>query len=101
MVEFITCVKFSLNNRMEGAVAVAIGSSLQISLFVAPVLVLVGWLLGQPQMNLSFNFFELVAVVAAVMITNSISNDGATNWLEGVLLLMTYLVLAVAFFIHP
>ncbi|WP_448513790.1 calcium/proton exchanger [Parathermosynechococcus lividus] len=101
VVEFITCVKFSLNNRMEGAVAVAIGSSLQIILFVAPVLVLVGWLLGQPQMNLSFNFFELVAVVAAVMITNSISNDGATNWLEGVLLLMTYLVLAVAFFIHP
>ncbi|WP_448534446.1 calcium/proton exchanger [Parathermosynechococcus lividus] len=101
VVEFITCIKFSLNNRMEGAVAIAIGSSLQISLFVAPVLVLVGWLLGQPQMNLSFNFFELVAVVAAVMITNSISNDGATNWLEGVLLLMTYLVLAIAFFIHP
>jgi len=101
VVEFITCVKFSLNNRMEGAVAVAIGSSLQIILFVAPVLVLVGWLIGQPQMNLSFNFFELVAVVAAVVITNSISNDGATNWLEGVLLLMTYLVLGVAFFIHP
>ncbi len=101
VVEFITCIKFALHNRMEGAVAVAIGSSLQIILFVAPVLVLVGWLLGQPEMNLSFNFFELVAVVAAVMITNSISNDGATNWLEGVLLLMTYLVLAVAFFIHP
>lgn len=101
VVEFITCVKFALNNRMEGAVAVAIGSSLQIILFVAPVLVLVGWFIGQPEMNLSFNLFELLAVVAAVAITNSISNDGRTNWLEGVLLMITYLVLAIAFFIHP
>ncbi|URR35601.1 calcium/proton exchanger [Thermosynechococcus sp. HN-54] len=101
VVEFITCIKFALNNCMEGAVAVAIGSSLQIILFVTPVLVLVGWFLGQPQMNLSFNVFELLAVMAAVAITNSISNDGRTNWLEGVLLMITYLVLAIAFFIHP
>lgn len=100
-VEFITCIKFALNNRMEGAVAVAIGSSLQIILFVAPVLVLAGWFLGQPEMNLSFNPFELVCVIAAVMITNSISNDGRSNWLEGVLLLITYAVLAIAFFVHP
>lgn len=100
-VEFITCVKFALNDRMEGAVAVAIGSSLQIILFVAPVLVLAGWFMGQPEMNLSFNPFELVCVIAAVMITNSISNDGRSNWLEGVLLLITYAVLAIAFFFHP
>lgn len=99
-VEYLTCVKFAIKNKMELAVAVAIGSSLQIALFVAPILVLVGWILGQP-MNLSFNPFELVAVAMAVLITNSISNDGRTNWLEGVLLLITYAVLGTAFFFHP
>lgn len=100
MVEYITCVTFAIKNKMELAVGVAIGSSLQIALFVAPVLVLVGWVLGQP-MNLNFNPFELVAVAMAVLITNSISNDGRTNWLEGVLLLITYAVLGTAFYFHP
>ncbi|GAA6622186.1 calcium/proton exchanger [Scytonema sp. NUACC26] len=99
-VEYITCISFAIKNKMELAVAVAIGSSLQIALFVAPVLVLVGWVLGQP-MNLSFNPFELVAVAMAVVITNSISNDGRTNWLEGVLLLIAYAVLGTAFYFHP
>ncbi|MBR8836763.1 MAG: calcium/proton exchanger [Stigonema ocellatum SAG 48.90 = DSM 106950] len=100
VVEFITCVTFAVKNKMELAVAVAIGSSLQIALFVAPVLVLAGWFIGQP-MNLSFNPFEIVAVAMAVVSTNSISNDGRTNWLEGVLLLITYAVLATAFYFHP
>jgi Ca2+:H+ antiporter len=100
IVEFITCVTFAVKNKMELAVAVAIGSSLQIALFVAPILVLVGWSIGQP-MNLLFNFFEIVAVTMAVVSTNSISNDGSSNWLEGVLLLITYAVLATAFFFHP
>lgn len=99
-VEYITCITFAVKNKMEVAVAVAIGSSLQIALFVAPVLVLAGWVLGQP-MNLDFNPFELVAVAMAIVITNSISNDGRSNWLEGVLLLITYAVLGVAFFLHP
>lgn len=99
-VEYITCISFAIKNKMELAVSVAIGSSLQIALFVAPVLVLAGWVLGQP-MNLSFNPFELVAVAMAVVITNSISNDGRTNWLEGVLLLITYAVLGTAFYFHP
>ncbi len=100
IVEYITCVTFAINNKMELAVSVAIGSSLQIALFVAPILVLVGWVIGQP-MNLIFNPFELVAVAMAVIITNSISNDGRSNWLEGVLLLITYAVLGIAFYFHP
>jgi Ca2+:H+ antiporter len=100
VVEYITCVTFAVNNKMELAVGVAIGSSLQIALFVAPALVLVGWAIGQP-MNLNFNPFELVAVAMAVIITNSISNDGRSNWLEGVLLLITYAVLGIAFYFHP
>lgn len=100
IVEYITCVTLALKNKMEVAVAVAIGSSLQIALFVAPVLVIVGWFMGQP-MNLNFNMFEIIAVAMAVLITNSISSDGRSNWLEGVLLLISYGVLGIAFFVHP
>lgn len=100
IVEYITCVTFAVKNKMELAVAVAIGSSLQIALFVAPSLVLIGWAIGQP-MNLYFNLFEIVAVALAVLSTNSISTDGRTNWLEGVLLLITYAVLGIAFYFHP
>lgn len=62
---------------------------------MAPVLVLAGWVLGQP-MDLDFNPFELVAVVVAVLVANSISSDGRSNWLEGILLLATYAVLRLA-----
>jgi Ca2+:H+ antiporter len=98
--ENITASTVALKNKMELSVAVAVGSSLQIALFVAPVLVLVGWFLGQP-MDLDFNPFELVAVAVAVLIANSISADGRSNWLEGALLLATYVILGFAFFFHP
>jgi len=99
-VEYITCVTFAIKNKMELAVAVAIGSSLQIAMFVAPILVLVGWFMKKP-MNLDFNLFEVIGVAIAVIVTNSISTDGRTNWLEGVLLLITYAVLGTAFYLHP
>ncbi|MBW4648317.1 MAG: calcium/proton exchanger [Kastovskya adunca ATA6-11-RM4] len=98
--EHATAVTVAMKNKMDLSVSVAVGSSLQIALFVAPVLVLVGWLIGQP-MDLDFNPFELVAVAVAVLIANSISSDGKSNWLEGTLLLATYVVLALAFFFHP
>jgi Ca2+:H+ antiporter len=59
-----------------------------------------GYIIGQP-MDLNFNPFELVAVVVAVWLANSISGDGRSNWLEGMLLLATYAILALAFFFHP
>ena len=98
--EHATAVTVALKNKMDLSVSVAVGSSLQIALFVAPVLVISGWLIGQP-MDLNFNPFELVAVMVAVLIANSISSDGNSNWLEGSLLLATYLVLGLAFFFHP
>jgi len=79
---------------------VALGSSLQIALFVAPGLVITGYFLHQP-MDLNFNPFELVAVMVAVLIANSVSADGRSNWLEGTLLLATYFVIGAAFFFHP
>jgi Ca2+:H+ antiporter len=98
--EHATAVTVALKNKMDLSVSVAVGSSMQIALFVAPVLVLAGWLMGKP-MDLNFNVFELVAVVVSVLIANSISSDGKSNWLEGTLLLATYLVLGFAFFFHP
>jgi Ca2+:H+ antiporter len=98
--EHATAVTVAMKNKMELSVSVAVGSSLQIALFVAPVLVLAGWLMGKP-MDLNFNPFELVAVIVAVLIANSISSDGKSNWLEGTLLLATYLVLGLAFYFLP
>jgi len=98
--EHATAVTVALKNKMDLSLSVAVGSSLQIALFVAPVLVIAGWWMGQP-MDLNFNPFELVAVAVAVFIANSISSDGQSNWLEGVLLLATYFILGVAFFFHP
>ena len=98
--EHATAVTVAMKNKMDLSVSVAVGSSLQIALFVAPVLVLAGWFMGQP-MDLDFNPFELVAVAVSVLIANSISSDGNSNWLEGTLLLATYVVLELAFFFHP
>ena len=100
VVEYIAVITFARKNKMDLAVSVAMGSSLQIALFVAPILVLVGQLMGQP-MNLEFQPFELLAIAIAVVITNSISTDGRSNWLEGVLLMVTYAVIAAAFYFHP
>ncbi len=98
--EHTTAVTVAMKNKMDLSVSVAMGSSLQIALFVAPLLVLAGWFLGQP-MDLDFNPFELVAVAVAVLIANSISSDGQSNWLEGTLLLAAYVVLGLAFYFHP
>jgi Ca2+:H+ antiporter len=98
--EHATAVTVAMKDKMDLSVSVAVGSSMQIALFVAPVLVIAGWLIGQP-MDLNFNPFELVAVAVAVLVANSISADGKSNWLEGSLLLATYTILGLAFYFHP
>ena len=98
--EYVTAVGVAMKNNMDLSVSVAMGSSLLVALLVAPVLVLVGQAIGQP-MDLSFNLFEVVAVAIAVVVANLISLDGRSNWLEGALLLATYVVLGAAFYFHP
>lgn len=98
--EHATAVTVAMKNKMDLSVSVAVGSSLQIALFVAPILVLAGWVFNKP-MDLDFDPFELVAVVVAVLIANSISSDGRSNWLEGALLLATYVIIGLAFYFHP
>lgn len=98
--EHATAVTVALKNKMDLSVSVAVGSSMQIALFVAPVLVIAGWLMGKP-MDLDFNNFQLIAVAVSILIANSISSDGSSNWLEGTLLLATYTIIGLAFFFHP
>jgi Ca2+:H+ antiporter len=97
LAEHLVAVQLAWKNKMEFAMAVTFGSSLQVALFVAPVLVLLGALLGQP-MDLVFTPLEIAAVAAAVGISALIAIDGETNWLEGSLLVLVYLILAVSFF---
>lgn len=95
--EHSTAVVMAYKNKMDVAVEIAIGSSLQIILFVTPVLIFLS-LLFTP-MSIIFNMFELVALIASVLIANRVASDGESNWLEGVQLLAVYLIMAVAFFV--
>jgi Ca2+:H+ antiporter len=97
LAEHLVAVQLAYKNKMEFAMAVTFGSSLQVALFVAPVLVLLGALLGQP-MDLVFTPLEIAAVAAAVGISALIAIDGESNWLEGALLVLVYAILAVSFF---
>jgi Ca2+:H+ antiporter len=97
LAEHLVSVQLAAKDKMEFALAVTFGSSLQIALFVAPVLVLLGALMGQ-DMNLVFTPLEIAAVAAAVGISSLIAIDGETNWLEGALLTLVYAILAISFF---
>jgi len=99
--EHSTAVMMALKNRMELSLGIAIGSSLQIALFVAPVLVILSHWVGPRPMDLVFTPAEVLAVFVAVMITGQIASDGETNWLEGVQLLAVYLILAIVFYFLP
>jgi len=98
--EHSTAVMMAMKNKMGLSLGIAIGSSLQIALFVAPVLVFFSYIFGQP-MDLEFTVPEVVAVIVAVHLIFQINGDGETNWLEGVQLLSLYLILGILFFYLP
>jgi Ca2+:H+ antiporter len=97
LAEHLVAVQLAAKDKMEFAMAVSFGSSLQVALFVAPVLVLLGLVIGQP-MDLVFQPLEVAAVAAAVGISALIALDGESNWLEGALLVIVYVILAISFF---
>lgn len=96
----IIVIRLALKNQMDLTVSTVTGDSLIVALLIAPVLVLVGQASGQP-VDLNFQPFEVIAVALSVAVTNLISSRGRSTWLDGVLLLATYLVLGVAFYYHP
>ena len=98
--EHIVAVRVALKNQMTLSVEIAIASSLQIALFVAPLLVFISLLIGNP-LTLIFNQLELIALIAGVLIAALVSADGESNWLEGAELLAIYIILGLTFFLMP
>jgi Ca2+:H+ antiporter len=97
LAEHLVAVQLAYKNKIEFSLAVSFGSSLQVALFVAPVLVLLGVVVGQP-MDLVFHPLEVAAVAAAVGISALVALDGESNWLEGALLILVFAILAISFF---
>jgi Ca2+:H+ antiporter len=95
--ELFNAVRFARADKMELAIGITVGASIQVALLVAPILVFAGYFLGH-DMNLLFTRFEMWAVVLAVFITRLLIYDGESNWLEGLMLLAIYLMLGIAFF---
>ena len=98
--EHFVAIQVALKNRMTLSVEIATASSLQIALFVAPLLVFISLLFGHP-LTLVFNQMELIALIAGVLIAAMVSADGESNWLEGAELLAIYIILALTFFLLP
>lgn len=98
--EHYSAVSAAANDHMTLALEISIGSSAQIALMVAPLLVLISPLFGPP-MSLVFNAFEITAIVLSVLVTSLVAMDGESNWLEGLQLLAVYCIMAIAFYLIP
>jgi Ca2+:H+ antiporter len=96
--EHWVAVLVAMKNKMDLAVNIAVGSSAQVALFVAPVLVLCSFFIGPYPLALVFNGFELGAIMLAILIANYVTQDGESTWFEGVQLLAVYLVFGLAFY---
>lgn len=99
--EHLVGVQMAVKNRMDLSLSISLGSSMQIALFVAPLLVFVSLFVGPEPMNLYFETFEVVALGVSVLIAALISLDGESHWLEGAQLLAVYAILGIAFFFLP
>ena len=98
--EILTAIRFARSGRQELVLSVTVGSTIQMVLLVAPLLVLLGPLVGEP-LDLAFSTIEVVAIVIAVVVTRELITDGKVTWMEGVLLLATYAIFAFAFYHIP
>ena len=98
--EHFTAVSVAAKDKMDLSFAISIGSSTQIAVFVAPLMVVIAWILNLP-LTFEFGILETIAVFLAVTIANLTAADGKSNWLEGLMLLATYAILALAFYFHP
>jgi len=99
--EHSTAIMVARKNRMDLSLGIAIGSSIQIAVFVAPLLVLLSYWIGPQPMNLVFTPAEVMATAVAVLICGQISSDGESNWFEGVQLLAVYVIIGILFYFLP
>src|SRR4029078_12006335 len=98
--EHSTAMLVALKNKMDLAFNIAVGSSLQVALLVAPVLLFASYAFGKP-LDLLFTTFEIAAIVLSIAIVNLIAIDGESNWMEGVLLVAVYAIFGLAFYTMP
>jgi Ca2+:H+ antiporter len=99
--EHYSAVVLAANDQMDAALAIAVGSSTQIAMFVAPVLVFLSYLVAPQPMNLLFTVFEIAAIGLSLLSIAFIAHDGETHWMEGVQLLAVYAILALGFYYLP
>ncbi|KAJ7324006.1 Calcium/proton exchanger [Mycena albidolilacea] len=98
--EHVTAVTVSVKDKLTLSLGVAVGSSIQIALFVIPFMMVLGWILGKP-LTMLFDPFESIALFLAVVTVNYVVQDGKSNWLEGMILMCLYVILATTFFFYP
>ncbi|KAF4625528.1 hypothetical protein G7Y89_g12636 [Cudoniella acicularis] len=98
--EFVATIHQARKNKMNFAIKLIVESTLQIALFVTPFLVIVGWIIGKP-MSLRFDTFQTTVLSMAVIVVNCLIRDGRSNYFEGFLLVSTYFIIAIAFYVHP
>jgi Ca2+:H+ antiporter len=89
-----------MKNKMDLAIGIAVGSSIQIALFITPLIVILGWIMNK-EMTLYFNIFETVALFVTVLVVNFLVLDGRSNYLEGSLLIAAYTIIAVVSYYYP
>ncbi|KAJ5585477.1 uncharacterized protein N7459_005277 [Penicillium hispanicum] len=94
--EHATAVTVACKDKMDLAIGVAVGSSMQIALLVLPLIVVLGWIIGVDNMTLDFDGFQVILLFVSVLLVNYLIADGKSHWLEGVLLMMMYLIIAIA-----
>jgi Ca2+:H+ antiporter len=98
--EHVTAVVVAMKNKMDLAIGIAVGSSIQIALFITPLIVILGWIMNK-NMTLYFNIFETVALFVTVLVVNFLVLDGRSNYLEGSLLIAAYIIIAVVSYYYP
>lgn len=99
--EHVTACVVATRNKMDLALGVALGSSIQIALLVTPSLVIVGWLILDQPMSLRFGMFETVVFTLSVLVVAYTVQDGKSNYLEGAMLMGLYIIIALAFYVSP
>ncbi|KAF3764359.1 hypothetical protein M406DRAFT_356524 [Cryphonectria parasitica EP155] len=98
--EHVTAITVAMKNKMDLAIGVAVGSSIQIALFMTPLVVIIGWCMGR-EMTLFFTLFETVCLFVSAFIANFLVLDGRSNYLEGALLCATYVIIGLVAFFYP
>lgn len=99
--EHATAVTVAIKDKMDLAIGVAVGSSMQIALLVLPLTVILGWIIGKDDMSLFFDGFQIAVLFVAILLVNYLIQDGKSHWLEGVLLFVLYVIIAVAAWFYP